>query len=134
MLDAHGFGILAGVDLVREPNPRWAANAATLIAALPSTASGEHAGSTSVPGLPAKPICDLVGFSPTEAELVRLGTVLESLGFISLGEFGIPGRSFFRLHADGSDYAHLHTYVAGHPDGASALAFRDALRDDARLR
>lgn len=134
MLDAHGFGLLAGVALVREPNPTWAAGAAALIAALPTTATWEHAGSTSVPGLPAKPICDLVGFAPTEADLGQLGPVLESLGFVALGEFGIPGRRFFRLHSGGSDYAHLHTYVAGHSDGANVLAFRDALRADGPLR
>lgn len=134
LLGTHGFGLPAGLAVVRDPAPAWAAGAEALIARLPPDLSWEHAGSTAVPGLPAMPICDLVGLAPSEQVLAALVPALEALGFLALGEFGIPGRSFFRLRSGGLDYAHLHTYVAGHPDAASVLAFRDALRLDTALR
>ncbi len=134
LLGTHGFGLPAGLAVVRDPSAEWAAGAEALIAALPPALSWQHAGSTAVPGLPAKPICDLVGLAPTEQVLAELVAPLEALGFLALGEFGIPGRSFFRLRREGVDYAHLHPYVTGHPDAESVLAFRDALRRDTALR
>lgn len=55
----------------------------------------EHVGSTSVPGLAAKPIidCDIV----VTAEHVALASdVLVELGFQPLGELGIPQRWAFK--------------------------------------
>jgi GrpB-like predicted nucleotidyltransferase (UPF0157 family) len=51
----------------------------------------EHVGSTSVPGLAAKPTidCDIV---VREADVAAASNVLMSLGFTSLGELGIPQR------------------------------------------
>ncbi len=51
----------------------------------------EHVGSTSVPGLAAKPIidCDIV---VAQAQVAGASTVLGSLGFAPLGELGIPER------------------------------------------
>ena len=56
----------------------------------------DHFGSTSVPGLVAKPIIDiLVGVQriPMSAAKIR---ALESLGYEYVGEAGIPGRFYFR--------------------------------------
>ena len=55
----------------------------------------EHVGSTSVPGLAAKPIidCDIV---VREAGVVAASNVLMSLGFTPLGELGIPQRWAFK--------------------------------------
>jgi GrpB-like predicted nucleotidyltransferase (UPF0157 family) len=54
----------------------------------------EHVGSTSVVGLAAKPIidCDIVIEEP---HVQAASTVLISLGFIPLGELGIPQRWAF---------------------------------------
>ena len=55
----------------------------------------EHVGSTSVPGLAAKPIidCDIV---VAEADVTAATSVLVSLGFTPEGELGIPQRWAFK--------------------------------------
>jgi GrpB-like predicted nucleotidyltransferase (UPF0157 family) len=56
----------------------------------------QHFGSTSVPGLPAKPIIDILvapkswPLSATECALFR------NLGYEDLGEDGVPGRDYWR--------------------------------------
>ena len=92
----------------------------------------EHVGSTSVPGLAAKPIidCDVV---VREAHVTAASNVLLSLGFTPLGELGIPQRWAFKEPARLSG---TNTYVV--VDGCLSLrnhlAVRDVLRVDAVLR
>ena len=92
----------------------------------------EHVGSTSVPGLAAKPIidCDVV---VREAHVTAASNVLLSLGFTPLGELGIPQRWAFKEPARLSG---TNTYVV--VDGCLSLrnhlAVRDVLRVDAALR
>ena len=51
----------------------------------------EHVGSTALPGLAAKPVidCDIV---VDEGDVARASDVLRGLGFMPLGELGIPQR------------------------------------------
>lgn len=92
----------------------------------------EHVGSTSVPGLAAKPVidCDIVVAAP---DVDAAGNVLVGLGFRPLGELGIPQRWAFKEPAE---LAGTNTYVT--VDGCLSLrnhlAVRDALRADDVLR
>ena len=92
----------------------------------------EHVGSTSVPGLAAKPIidCDIV---VREADVAEASSVLMSLGFAPLGELGIPHHWAFKEPARLSG---TNTYVI--VDGCLSLhnhlAVRDVLRADSALR
>lgn len=89
----------------------------------------EHMGSTSVPGLAAKPVIDiLVGV--LSLELVDSRTVgLVGLGYEAKGEYGLPGRRYFRKSAlDGQRTHHLHAYLTTSPDFRRHLVFRDYLR------
>lgn len=92
----------------------------------------EHVGSTSVPGLAAKPVidCDIV---VAEQHVDAASAVLVELGFRPVGELGIPQRWAFDHPAD---WPRTHTYVV--VDGCLSLrnhlAVRDALRADASLR
>jgi GrpB-like predicted nucleotidyltransferase (UPF0157 family) len=92
----------------------------------------EHVGSTSVPGLAAKPVidCDIV---VREGHVAAAGNVLASLGFTRLGELGIPQRWAFKEPAR---LTGTNTYVI--VDGCLSLrnhlAVRDVLRADAALR
>ncbi|SDU62315.1 GrpB family protein [Jiangella alkaliphila] len=92
----------------------------------------EHVGSTSVPGLAAKPVidCDIV---VARADVARTSDVLAGLGFRPLGELGIPLRWAFK---EPERLAGTNTYVI--VDGSLALrnhlAVRDVLRRDAALR
>jgi GrpB-like predicted nucleotidyltransferase (UPF0157 family) len=134
LLQAYGFSLAAGRAQVQAPDPRWPSGAAALIGRLPASVAWHHAGSTAVAELLAKPVCDLVGLAPDAATLAALAPPLVAAGFLVIGEFGIPGRAFFRLRVAGVDYAHLHTYVEGEGDAARVLSFRNALRADAALR
>ena len=106
--------------------------AAAMAAARVPFVAIEHVGSTSVPGLAAKPVidCDIV---VREADVAAAGNVLMSLGFTPLGELGIPQRWAFREPAR---LAGTNTYVI--VDGCLSLrnhrAVRDVLRADAALR
>lgn len=106
--------------------------AAALVAAGVPVVAIEHVGSTSVPGLAAKPIidCDIV---VAESDVTAAASVLLSLGFTPLGELGIPQRWAFKEPARLSG---TNTYVVV-DDCLSLrnhLAARDVLRADAALR
>ena len=92
----------------------------------------EHMGSTAVPGLAAKPILDILAGHPREADLSAYIAAIERAGYLYRGEQGIPGRHFFR-RGDPRSY-HLHLTVRHERFWRDHLSFRDALRDDPRLR
>ena len=92
----------------------------------------EHVGSTSVPGLAAKPIidCDIVVAEP---DIAAASKVLVDFGFKPLGEQGIPSRWAFK---EPERLAGTNTYVV--VDGSLSLrnhlAVREILRSDPDLR
>ena len=95
-----------------------------------------HMGSTSVPGLPAKPIIDLMPvFTDTEA-MMAAQVAVEAMGYEWMGAYGLPGRGYARRDdpATGKRVVQAHCYPQGHADIARHLAFRDALRANAPLR
>jgi GrpB-like predicted nucleotidyltransferase (UPF0157 family) len=87
-----------------------------------------HIGSTSIPGIKAKPIIDFVMEVEDLDEVIRSVEVLEKLGYISKGEYGIPGRQFFTKDTNNERSHHLHVFQKGHPDIERHLVFRDFLR------
>ena len=92
----------------------------------------EHVGSTSVPGLAAKPTidCDIV---VAEQDVSAAADMLIDLGFEPLGELGIPLRWAFKAP---QRLTRTNTYVvvAGSLSLRNHLAVRDILRSDADLR
>lgn len=92
----------------------------------------EHVGSTSVPGLAAKPIidCDIVVAEP---DVTAAADVLVALGFTPEGELGIPQRWAFK---EPPRLSGTNTYVVvnGCLSLRNHLAVRDTLRADAALR
>lgn len=90
----------------------------------------DHIGSTSVPGLGAKPIIDLqISVGALEPE-GPFRTPLESLGYVFRPHDDMRTRRFFR-HADGARRTHLHVYAQGSFDEQLNLLFRDYLRSHA---
>jgi GrpB-like predicted nucleotidyltransferase (UPF0157 family) len=91
-----------------------------------------HIGSTSIPGIVAKPVIDLLGVVPLLDALDALDTHagrLAALGYEAKGEFGIRGRRYFRKNApDGTRTHQLHAFAAGSPEIRRHLDFRDYLR------
>ncbi len=89
-------------------------------------ASIEHVGSTSVPGLAAKPVIDLdvvVAGADVATAIARLAHV----GYVHRGDLGIVGREAFWSPA-GSPAHHLYVCPADSVALANHLAVRDHLR------
>jgi GrpB-like predicted nucleotidyltransferase (UPF0157 family) len=112
-------------------DPTWPAmfetQRATIAGALGSTAIGiEHIGSTSVPGLAAKPIVDvLVTVADIDDEDAYL-SALEGAGYmLRVRERG--HRMFRTPQLD----VHVHVWRADDPEVRRYLLFRDQLRTDA---
>jgi len=109
----------------------------------------EHVGSTSVPGLAAKPILDIDLVIPSSTVLPEVRERLAALGYRHEGDRGIRGRESFAcddddVPRDGNDVRpelrvrwpahHLYVCVAGASELERHLRFRDWLRahpDDA---
>lgn len=91
----------------------------------------EHVGSTSVKGLCAKPIIDIVIVYYQDSDFENLKIQLESIGYKHIGDLGITNREAFKYIGDEKRPKH-HLYVC--LDGILALRnqilFRDYLREN----
>jgi len=88
----------------------------------------QHVGSTSVLGVPAKPIIDiLVGVGDFEEAVVCIAP-MEGIGYCYRGENGIPRRHYF-VRGDPRTH-HVHMVERGSENWRITLAFRDLLRSD----
>jgi GrpB-like predicted nucleotidyltransferase (UPF0157 family) len=96
----------------------------------------EHVGSTSVPGLTAKPVIDLMAQAADPDAVVTLAGAELSWNYVPPQLDGRPFRRFFaKVSPDGAHrLAHLHLMFAGAGRWAEQLRFRDALRADPALR
>jgi len=114
-------------------NPEWRAvfeeEAGLIAAALGANAAAiHHIGSTSVPNIYAKPVIDLLIEVGDITELDKQSSAMESLGYEVMGEFGIPGRRYFRKDAPGGIRTHqIHAFERGSAEAGRHLAFRDYL-------
>ena len=93
----------------------------------------EHAGSTSVPGLPAKPIIDIVLAVGDPADEAAYVPPMEAAGYVL--RIREPDWYEHRLFKGPDTNINLHVFGAGSPEIERMLAFRDRLRtdDDERL-
>jgi GrpB-like predicted nucleotidyltransferase (UPF0157 family) len=89
-----------------------------------------HIGSTSVRGLAAKPIIDLL---PLVREITRmddLAPTMEGAGYKVWGEYGLPGRRYFTKDRGGYRTHNIHIYQVDNPDVERHLAFCAYLRSN----
>ena len=86
----------------------------------------EHVGSTSVPGLAAKPIIDMDLVVRAE-DLGKAIALLASIGYVHDGDGGIPGRERFRPPA-GLPSHHLYVCAEDNAELLRHIQFRDYLR------
>lgn len=105
-------------------------------AATSETLQLEHVGSTSVPGLAAKPIIDMLGGVENLADAEALIEPLEDLGYEYAPEFeeSLPERRYFRKGADGVHTHHLHIVEVDSEFWNRHVAFRDYLREHPDVR
>jgi GrpB-like predicted nucleotidyltransferase (UPF0157 family) len=92
----------------------------------------EHAGSTAVPGLPAKPIIDIILVVAESAEESDYVPALESAAYrVTIRE---PDWYEHRLLKGPDTGVNLHVFSLGCPEIERMLAFRDWLRTNAEDR
>ena len=108
--------------------PEWFARERERILAVAPRLEVEHAGSTSVPGLAAKPIVDIHVAAATFDDAIAAVPHLRDLGWEYAGEGGFPGRLYFRKHEGGVRRGQVHLLVRGTRGWRRQLAFRDYLR------
>jgi GrpB-like predicted nucleotidyltransferase (UPF0157 family) len=140
---------------IAEPDPGWPAAfeaARRDLARAPGAARVEHIGSTSVPGLAAKPILDFLIGVEDEALLDTSGEepwstastyalapggptahvafveAVSRLGYVYRGNGGFEAHLFFRRDTDGRRSHHLHVARIGGAYWVDHLLFRDFLR------
>lgn len=95
----------------------------------------EHIGSTSVPGLPAKPVIDMLAPVHSLAAAQAAVPVLTSDGWLLWPEDPCRHyRLWFLRPAPEARTHHLHVIAHRDPHAEALLAFRDALRSDSSLR
>ena len=87
----------------------------------------EHIGSTSVEGLVAKPVIDILIEVSNFKSLDQSGESLISLGYEIMGENGIEGRRYFQKGGNQRTH-HVHAFLTGDRNLIRHRAFRDYLR------
>jgi len=122
---------------VVEYDPAWPRHFEAMAAELEVALTGvrvrsiEHVGSTSVPGMWAKPVLD-IDIVVVEEDVAAAAAAMEGAGYEPLGEMGVPGRHAFRA----PDGPRRNTYVV--VDGSLSLrnhlGLRRVLREEAALR
>jgi GrpB-like predicted nucleotidyltransferase (UPF0157 family) len=102
----------------------------------PTSITVEHIGSTSVPGLAAKPVIDVLIGAAALTEIEAKISLLSEHGYeyVSKYEKEIPERSYFVTSPADSLRVHIHAVELGSRLWREHLAFRDALRSDVNLR
>jgi len=135
----HSVGMQVGAGITVVPyDPMWPEEFARvrteLLSALASAVlSVDHVGSTSVPGLDAKPIIDILVSVPSLEESLTLAPTLGRLGFEYRRRDELPDRHYFPRTVGGLRRHHVSLAEPGSWHHRNSLTFRDALRRDADL-
>jgi GrpB-like predicted nucleotidyltransferase (UPF0157 family) len=122
-----------GAVFLAEPDPVWAEWYAReekrIRTALGSRALRvEHVGSTSVPGLAAKPVIDIVLVVADSSDEAGYLPDLQDAGYLlKLRE---PGWHQHRLLIDQNPDVQVHVFSVGSPEVERMVVFRDRLRAD----
>jgi GrpB-like predicted nucleotidyltransferase (UPF0157 family) len=130
---------LDGPVILAEPDPAWPAQFAVQEARIrgalgPLARHVEHVGSTSIPGLAAKPVLDILLLVDDPANEATYVLALESAGYVlHLRE---PGWQQHRLLRGVDPAVNMHVFAPGSEEARRLVLFRDHLRaqpDDVAL-
>ena len=133
------FGSVGRIDVV-DWRPEWPDTFKRECIRLAGVFEGEpveieHVGSTSVPGLAAKPIIDIcVGVERLRVVERRLAA-FEALGYtyVPEHEYSMPERRYFRRPFQHPRTYHVHCFVLGSSEWNRHILFRDRLRASTAL-
>ena len=91
-------------------------------------ATVHHIGSTSIPGIHAKPIIDILVEAHSIESVDTKNSQMARIGYESMGEYGIPNRRYFRkINSQDTRTHHVHMFNVDSADVTRHLAFRDYL-------
>ncbi|MGH9046868.1 MAG: GrpB family protein [Acidimicrobiales bacterium] len=91
----------------------------------------EHVGSTSVPGLPAKPIIDADIVVASEDDIIHVIERLAGIGYHWRGDLGVPGRQAFTASGDSPlPVHHLYAVVENNRAHIDHWLLRETLVED----
>jgi len=93
----------------------------------------EHNGSTSVPGLVAKPVIDIQISVAALQPMDAYGIPLQRLGYVHVPHEDDAFCPFFHRPAEWPHTHHVHVVETGSEEEARTLAFRDFLREHAEV-
>ena len=95
----------------------------------------QHFGSTAIPGIPAKPVIDLLAGVESMAVADSLVEPLLNSSYTTSAEFNatLVDRRWFMRWANGRRTHHLHIVVHGGAEWRRRLRFRDMLLNDTEL-
>ncbi len=115
---------------VRPYDPTWPARFEAEAALLRTILGTEvvtvhHIGSTSIPGIKAKPIIDILLEVQDIERIDNYNAQMEIHGFMPRGEYGLPRRRFFPRTVNGRRTTHVHSWQNGDPEIKRHLIFRD---------
>ena len=117
---------------VIEYDPQWLQTFATLKSHIAAHLGDvvftiEHVGSTSVPGLAAKPVIDMDIVVENNAVSLRVIQALAKIGYVHLGDQGVPGREAFK-RPENSPKHNLYVCLRDSVAFRNHILLRDALR------
>ena len=85
-----------------------------------------HIGSTSITGIHAKPVIDMLAVVNDLTVVDQRTVAIEQFGYEPMGEFGIEGRRYFRRNDSTGRRTHqIHAFAVGSVHVKRHLAFRD---------
>jgi GrpB-like predicted nucleotidyltransferase (UPF0157 family) len=131
------FKAVADPIVIVDYDPRWPEQFARLRDRAQSAmgelaVSIEHVGSTAVPGLPAKPVIDMVVVIASDEDLPEAIERLAVIGYSARGDLGVPGREAFSW-PEGETRHHLYVSPTTSEELRAQVRFRDLLLSDPRL-
>jgi GrpB-like predicted nucleotidyltransferase (UPF0157 family) len=117
---------------VREYDPEWPRTferirAYVWPAVQHAAMSLEHVGSTSVPGLRAKPVIDACIVVASPRDIPHVKKALSRIGYVHRGDLGVPGREAFQ-QPESLPKHHLYASHRGSLSLKNHLGLRDYLR------
>jgi GrpB-like predicted nucleotidyltransferase (UPF0157 family) len=138
---ARPIGLARGTVRVVDWDPHWPAlfedearrlEAAVRASGLPPLAF-EHVGSTSIHGLAAKPIIDMMAGYRDRNDARLYAPVLVEAGYEPRGPQGVPERELYVFGAESLRTHHLNVVAADGAFWREHLLFRDRLRHNSAL-
>ncbi|WDV48231.1 GrpB family protein [Clostridiaceae bacterium M8S5] len=92
----------------------------------------EHVGSTSIPGMLAKPLID-IAIMYESANSSKLIKSIISLGYEHIKISATSNRLYFVKRVNGNSLYHVHAYQEGNEHYYKQIAFRDILINNSNL-